>query len=165
MVRFCGFLKGKEMDINETPEFGGFPEKMPQVTDNVIVKIILDFYSDAEAIYLFGTYGTAWEISGSDVDIALLLPPHRAKSVKNLAMSPCRHALESALPRTIDLINLRMANTVFQHEIIREGRVIYKTGDYPVDCFEMTVMSLYQKLNEERSGILREAMRSGRILY
>lgn len=149
MLRFCDFLKGKEMDVNET---------------TVIVKIILDFYSDVEAVYLFGTYGTAGEGGGSDVDIALLLPPHGAKSVKNLAMSPCRHALETALRRTIDLVNLRMANTVFQHEIIKEGRVIYKTGDYPVDCFEMTAMSLYQKLNEERSGILREVMRSGRIL-
>lgn len=129
-----------------------------------IVKTILNFYPDVEAIYLFGTYGTADESQGSDVDIALLLPHQQAKSVKNLAMGGCCNALEDALQRTIDLINLRMVNTVFQHEIIREGRVIYKTGDYAVDCFEMTVMSLYQKLNEERAGILHEVMQSGRIL-
>lgn len=129
-----------------------------------IVKTILNFYPDIEAIYLFGTYGTADESRGSDVDIALLFPYHEAKSVKKLAMSQCCHALEEVLRRNIDLINLRMVNTVFQYEIIREGRIIYKAGDYAVDCFEMTVMSLYQKLNEERAGILHEVMQSGRIL-
>jgi len=33
-----------------------------------------------------------------------------------------------------------------------------------VDCFEMTVMSFYQKLNEERAGILQEILQSGKIL-
>lgn len=134
------------------------------MSHEIIVKTILNFYPDTEAIYLFGTYGTADETGESDADIALLLPFLQAKSVKNLAMSPCCHALEDALQRTVDLINLRTANTVFQHEIIRDGRIIYKTGDYAVDCFEMFVMSSYQKLNEERAGILREVMQSGRIL-
>ncbi|MBI5193865.1 MAG: nucleotidyltransferase domain-containing protein [Nitrospirae bacterium] len=133
----------------------------------VIVKTILNFYPDVEAIYLFGTYGTADENRNSDVDIALLLPYHQARSVKNLIISQCCYALEDALKRTIDLINLRMMNTVFQHEIIYEGRVIYEaweTGDYAVDYFEMAVMSSYQKLNQERAGILQEVIKSGRIL-
>ena len=60
--------------------------------------------------------------------------------------------------------DLRMVNTVLQHEIIQTGRIIYMKDEYTIDLFEMIVMSLYQKLNEERAGILKEIYKSGRIL-
>jgi uncharacterized protein len=53
----------------------------------------------------------------------------------------------------VDLINLRETNTVFQNEIITEGRLICMTDESATDAFEMNVMSAYQKLNEERAGI------------
>jgi hypothetical protein len=57
-----------------------------------------------------------------------------------------------------------MVNTVFQNEIIQEGRVIYRQNEYAVDEFEMNVVSFYQKLNEERAGILEDILKTGRIL-
>jgi len=129
-----------------------------------IVKTVQNFYPDAQAIYLFGTYGTPDEQRESDLDIAVLLPPDRARAIGNLASNECRYALEDVLKRTVDLINIRMANTVFQHEIIQEGRLIYRQDEYAVNVFEMQVMSSYQKLNEERAGILEEIFESGRIV-
>ena len=134
------------------------------MSEKKIISIILRFYPETEAIYLFGTYGTADEQKESDVDIALLLPPREAKSAGGLAMSDCRLALEEALKRTVDLINLRAVNTVFQHEIIQEGRVIYDAAENAIDVFEMLVMSLYQKLNEERAEILKDIFREGRTI-
>jgi uncharacterized protein len=79
-------------------------------------------------------------------------------------MSDCRDALENVLKKTVDLINLRTVNTVFQNEIIQQGRIIYQQNERIVDEFEMQVMSFYQKLNEERAGILEDILASGRIL-
>jgi uncharacterized protein len=129
-----------------------------------IVKTVLRFYPGVEAIYLFGSYLTPDQQQDSDVDIAVLFPHERAKLLKNLAMSDCRDALENVLKRTVDLINMRTVNTVFQNEIIQHGRIIYQQNEYAVDEFEMQVMSSYQKLNEERAEILEDILETGRIL-
>jgi len=132
--------------------------------NEAIVHTVLRFYPDVEAVYLFGSYQTDYERKDSDADIALLFPHDRAKAIKNIAISECRYALEDVLNRTADMVNLRRVNTVFQHEIITEGRIICNQSEYQVDCFEMLVMSFYQKLNEERAGIIQEILQSGKIL-
>ena len=129
-----------------------------------IVSIVQNHYPRVEGIYLFGTFGTAMERSDSDLDLALLLSPEEARSENGLAFSSCRDDLEARTGRSVDLINLREANTVFQNEIITEGRLIYLADEAKTDAFEMKVMSAYQKLNEERSGILKEIDATGRVL-
>ena len=52
---------------------------------NDIVDAVLAVYPDTQAIYLFGSYGTAVEWPDSDVDIALLLPPAAAKEAREQA--------------------------------------------------------------------------------
>ena len=129
-----------------------------------IVNIVLRFYPDTEAIYLFGTYLTPEQHQDSDADIAVLLPYEKAKLVKNIAMSDCRDELETILKTTVDLINLRMVNTVFQNEIIQHDRIIYRKNERVVDEFEMQILSSYQKLNDERAGIIADILETGRIL-
>ena len=129
-----------------------------------VVKTVLSFYPDVEAIYLFGSYLTPDQQQDSDVDIAVLFPHEKAKLLKNIALSECRDALENVLKRTVDLINIRTANTVFQNEIIQQGRIIYQQNELAVDEFEMLALSFYQKLNEERAGILVDILETGRIL-
>ena len=46
---------------------------------SLIVRIVLEHYPEAQATYLFGTYGTVDEWPDSDVDIAVLLPPEQAR--------------------------------------------------------------------------------------
>jgi predicted nucleotidyltransferase len=129
-----------------------------------IVKTVLHFYPDVEAIYLFGSYLTPDQQQDSDVDLAVLFSHEKARLQKNPAMSDCRNALENVLKRTVDLVNLRTVNTVFQNEIIQQGRIVYQQHERTVDEFEMQVMSSYQKLNEERAGILEDIMETGKIL-
>lgn len=130
--------------------------------EEAIVEAILRFYPTVEAIYLFGSYGTEEEWPSSDVDIALLLPPAQAKSVKNLIVSECRFALDDLLKKEVDLVNLRMVSTVFQFQIVTTGRLLYTGNSYAVDEFEMLTLSFYQKLNEERREILEEFYKTGR---
>jgi uncharacterized protein len=129
-----------------------------------IISTIHKHYPKVEGIYLFGTFGTFMERPESDLDIALLLPPAEAKKGKSLTFSDCHDELESLTERSVDLINLRETNTVFQNEIITEGRLIHAANETETDAFEMKVLSLYQKLNEERAGILHDIETSGRVL-
>jgi len=129
-----------------------------------IIQTVLKHYPEVQAIYLFGTYGTDEQWTDSDVDIALLLKHQQAKTVGTLAMSDLRFELERLLEKDVDLINLRRVSTVLQKEIVAADRRIYTADEYAADEFEMLTISYYQKLNEERSEILKEIMTSGRVV-
>ena len=129
----------------------------------VIVRTILEHYPAVQAVYLFGTYGTEDEWPDSDVDIAVLLPPEEAKRVGHMALSDAHMALARLLGKDVDLVNLRQVSTVFQKEIVMADRRIYCASGYAADEFEMLILSLYQKLNEERAEVLAEGLRSGRF--
>lgn len=129
---------------------------------DVIVRTVLEHYPTAQAIYLFGTYGTADEWPDSDVDIALLLPPEEARRRPQLMLTPCHYALADALGKPVDLLNAREVSTVFQKEIIKSERRLYCADDDAVAEFEMLTLSHYQKLNEERKAILEAFRETGR---
>ena len=61
-----------------------------------------------------------------------------------------------------DLINLRRADTSFQAEILRTGRLTCSSDDDARLGFEALVLSMYQKLNAERAGIRAAIVGSGR---
>ena len=128
-----------------------------------IIEAVLKHYPDVQAVYLFGSYDTEQEWPNSDVDIALLLPPATAREAGSLALSPPGFELERLLGKPVDLINLRQASTVFRKEIIMADRRIYCSDEYAADEFEMLTLSFYQKLNQERSEVLAEGLRSGRF--
>lgn len=130
--------------------------------EDIIIQTVLKCHPDAQAVYIFGSYATNDEWPDSDVDIALLLPPVKAKTAGSLAMSDLRFELEAFLKKTVDLINVRRVSTVFQKEIIFAGRRIYTGDKYAAEEFEMLTLSFYQKLNEERREILDEFWRTGR---
>jgi len=72
--------------------------------------------------------------------------------------------LTSTLNRPVDLINLRIVNTVFQFQILQTGSLIFTNDIYAIDEFEMLTLSYYQKLHEERSDILKEIISSKMVL-
>ncbi len=129
-----------------------------------VIEVLARFFQDVQAVYLFGSFGTADETVSSDVDIAILLPPDQAKLLTTRILFDARCALEESLRRNVDLVNLREANTVFRNEVVKDVRRIYCADPYAADVFEMLTMSFYQKLNEERKDILAEIAASGRVL-
>ncbi len=129
-----------------------------------IIRTVLEHYPNVQGIYLFGSYGTADEWPDSDVDIALLLPPLEAKEAGTFVMSKLHSVLESLLRKDVDLINLRLVSTVLQKEVVAADRRIYTGDEYAAGEFEMLTLSLYQKLNEERAGIIADALADGRFL-
>ena len=131
---------------------------------DAITKTVLEYYPNVQGVYLFGSYMTADEWPGSDIDIALLLPPAEAKKERSFAMSECSLALARVLNKDVDLLNARAISTVFRNEIISKGRLLYCADRYAVDEFEMLTMSYYQKLNEERADIIASALADGRFI-
>jgi len=128
-----------------------------------IIAQVSDAFPSVQAVYLFGSTVDGQQRRESDIDIAILLPPVQARRAGSLSMSPLHQRLESALSRSVDLVNLREVSTVFQNEIIASGERILCADPDAADEFEMLVMSMYQKLNAERAGILAEGLASGRF--
>jgi predicted nucleotidyltransferase len=127
-----------------------------------IIDVILRHHPEVQAIYLFGSYGTEYQTPDSDIDLALLLPYSPRKQVP-LIRSDCRDELSANSAREVDLIDLRNADTVFQNETFRTGRLLQSNDEDARLAFEALVLSLYQKLQEERSGILEQIMESKRV--
>jgi predicted nucleotidyltransferase len=67
--------------------------------------------------YICWTWGTDEERPDSDVDIAVLLPPMRAKEIGSLVASDLQLALLASVKKEVDLINLRLVSTVFQKQL------------------------------------------------
>lgn len=130
---------------------------------DTLVQTILKRYPETQAVYLFGSYGTGHEWPESDVDIAVLLPPEKAKNTGSLSIIDLQFELETLLKKQVDLINLRLVSTVFQKEIIAADRRIFCADNNAAIMFEMLVVSGYQKLNEERAGIIEDALKTGRF--
>jgi predicted nucleotidyltransferase len=128
---------------------------------DVIVRSILEHYPTAQAIYLFGTYGTADEWPDSDVDIAVLFLPQQAKKAGLLAMSDLRFELEALLKKEVDLYICVVFPLFSKKEVIAADRRVYCADEYAADEFEMLMLSYYQKLNEERAEIIEDAFPMG----
>ena len=121
-----------------------------------IVRILTEAYPELEAVYVYGTAAGDAMGKDSDVDIAALLPRRVAGSTGALAMSDARFRLEEALGRRVDLLNARIAPIVLQKEIIAGGICVQAWSQHAVEEFEMLVLSLYGKLNEERREIVAQ---------
>jgi predicted nucleotidyltransferase len=134
----------------------------PQI--DTAVRIIRAAFPRAEAIYLYGSAPSgALDATGrSDIDIAVLLPHEQAKEAGSLAFSEARFQLQEALGREIDLVNARVVPIVLQKEIIGGGTCLFAADSSLVEAYEMLVLSLYGKLNEERRGILEAFYANGK---
>ncbi|WP_367946558.1 nucleotidyltransferase domain-containing protein [Bacillus sp. V59.32b] len=71
--------------------------------------------------------------------------------------------LADILKVEVDLIDLRTASTVFQAQIYTTGTIIYSANDLLLKNLQMTALSMYAKLNEERETILKKINESGSI--
>lgn len=120
---------------------------------NNIRSLILEQCEDIKLMYLFGSRVHGPASNESDIDIAILGkikfdPVVRWQWQSELAM---------ALKNDVDLVDLLSASTVMQNQVIHHGICIYDAADYAA-LFEMQVMSMYQHLNDERAGILKQHM-------
>lgn len=104
--------------------------------DGPIVRAILTEFPDCLAIHAFGSRVTGHADARSDLDLALLLPGYAAPDrLWNLA-----EKLVAIAGCEVDLVDMRAASTVMQHQILMNGRRLM--GKQPeADLFECFVLS------------------------
>ena len=115
-----------------------------------------------QGVYLFGSRADGTARAGSDYDIAFLVEWGHSPSRRQLWEWSLSLAKQLRVDH-VDLIDLQKANTVFRFEIVSTGeRIFTKDEDYCA-TFEMTVYSMYQRLNFERREILEAIKKRGYI--
>lgn len=130
------------------------PQQVRAGTDDRVNRLVVDAHPDAQAVYRYGTWGTAAARPDSDIDIAVLLPHGAALRVDGWRWHLLAVEIAGAVrAEHADLINLRRADTSFQAEILRTARLTYRGDDRGRLAFEALVLSMHQKLNAERAGI------------
>ncbi len=140
------------------------PQPLLETHATGIVSTLLATYSTTQAIYLYGTWETEDQRRDSDLDIAVLLPPATARAVDHLAwLRLSAEVAQATRVEYADLVNLRTAPVILRKEIIAANRRIYCADEYAADEFEMLTLSYYQKLNEERRGIVESGLSTGRF--
>jgi uncharacterized protein len=110
-------------------------------------------------VLLFGSQARGEASPASGVDVALLASAALAPSLLRAA----RQELELAIRSDVHLVDLRVADTVFRHEITQQGEVLHSVGGVEVEYFLDFALRDYVRLNEERSGILHDIRERGRV--
>lgn len=120
--------------------------------DITLIKNYLLEKTSPYLIVLFGSAAKGGMRATSDVDVAFLSDQKfTAYDIFIIAQD-----LAGALNREVDLVDLQAASTVFQVQVIRNGKVIYCSDEYKRMLFEMLAFKKYAKLNEERKPILKK---------
>ncbi|QOY35487.1 type VII toxin-antitoxin system MntA family adenylyltransferase antitoxin [Anaerobacillus isosaccharinicus] len=110
-------------------------------------------------IYLFGSYAKGTEHASSDIDIAYMSDV----VLSDYERFMLAEELASELNKDVDLVDLKLATTVFQTQIIATGKLIYCTDELLKMKFEMLTLKMYAKLNEERQVVLDKIRESGEV--
>ncbi|MFB7142128.1 nucleotidyltransferase domain-containing protein [Gottfriedia sp. NPDC056225] len=121
---------------------------------NVLIKKI-----DPYTIILFGSAADERMRPDSDIDLAYLSDT----KLSNYERFILSQELANLLNNNVDLIDLNTSSTVFQAEIIHNGKVIYCSDIERRINFEIKVLKMYAKLNEERKEIIDDIKKRGSI--
>ena len=115
---------------------------------------------DPNFIIIFGSYISGNIRPESDLDVAFYRDRHSlsAYDIFNLAQE-----LTNLAGVPIDLIDLSMASTVFQAEILSSGQLLYAKDENLLEEYRMRIFGMYWRLNEERSEIIKNIKESGRV--
>lgn len=114
---------------------------------------------ELQAIYLFGSFANARAKADSDVDLAILANPSTP------ALRRWELATECALllNRDVDLIDLRVATTILQYQIITEGSRVYSLDTRLCERYENLIMSEYLDFQEFRRPLIEDIRKRGSI--
>jgi predicted nucleotidyltransferase len=132
----------------------------PAEREQVLVEArnaLLAALPDAWAIYAFGSCARAEDWPGSDLDLAVLLPPERRIEDLLGVMS----GVSTRIHRDVDVVDLRRAGDVLRREVLMDGRTLYMSEPDQVLAWEAAAMSRYARHREEIRDILEDFRRTG----
>jgi len=110
------------------------------------------------AIYAFGSRVQGTAGVESDLDLAVLV----AGYADPLTLWQLAGELEEPAGCAVDLLDLRAASTVMQHQILTGGQRWWAKGAQAA-LFEAAMLSEMTALNTARSGLLGDIQKQGKI--
>ena len=123
-----------------------------------VLRVLQQRFPNGLAFYVFGSQASGQADAQSDVDLAILLPGYAdANALWDTAME-----LAALLNRHVDLLDLRAASTVMQHQVLTTGQRLW--GDaLAAGLFECFALTEKLHLDEARAGLLRDIAERGRV--
>jgi uncharacterized protein len=123
-----------------------------------VVQKIRTAFPSAFAIYAFGSQVLGTAGPQSDLDLAVLVPGYAPPA----QLWDLGGALADLAHCPVDLVDLRAASTVMQHQVITTGRKLWSTGSQ-AGLYECFILSEKTNLDEARAGLLADIGASGHI--
>ena len=123
-----------------------------------IVAAIRARFTNAMAVYAFGSQVQGTAGSESDLDLAVLVPGY----ADPLALWDVAGKLADVVGCSVDLLDLRSASTVMQYQVITTGKRLWSVG-LPTGLFETFVLSEKTALDEARAPLMADIQRTGKI--
>ena len=115
--------------------------------------------SSLESIYLFGSQVNGQATEHSDIDLAFL----SYDPLDNVKRWEIQESLAKLLDCNVDLVDLKIASTVMQFQIVSKGERVYNANYKVSENFENNVHFLYLDLCELRQPIINNINESGSI--
>jgi predicted nucleotidyltransferase len=115
-----------------------------------VIDKIINFFKNAEGIWIFGSFADGSYNRKSDIDIAVLY-----KEKKNpLDIFKLQEEFSLKCDRDVDLIDLASVDDVFAYEIVSKGIKI-KSSKYAED-YEYRIWLRYLTLQDDRKEIIED---------
>lgn len=128
------------------------------VPQGPVVSMVRAQFSNAMAVYAFGSQVQGTADAQSDLDLAVLV----AGYADPLALWEVAGDLADAVGCPVDLLDLRAASTVMQYQVITTGKRLWSVG-LQASLFETFVLSEKTALDEARAPLMADIQRTGKI--
>lgn len=130
-----------------------------EARDREIVATLSTLLPSLQAVYRYGSVGTAYERPESDIDLAIMAArPLDAETLLQLA-----GVLGGLTGKDIDLHDMRRLPVTLRVRIVTEGIRLFAADRAASEEYDSRVLSDYARLNEARRGILQDIRVRGQI--
>ena len=131
---------------------------LPVALQTQIVEPLRAAFPNALGIYAFGSQVQGTAGPHSDWDLAVLV----AGYADPLALWDAGHALSRVLHRDVDLLDLRAASSVMQHQILTTGQRLWGK-DPEAGLFECFALTEKLRFDESRAALLTDIQTRGSV--
>ena len=123
-----------------------------------ILDMLLAGVPDPLAVYAFGSRIRGGAGSQSDLDVAILV----AGYAEPLVLWELSGDLADLAGCQVDLLDLRAASTVMQHQILTTGER-WRAGGGQAALYEAAILSAQTELDTARAGLLGDIRKRGSV--